>query len=651
MSVRRLTIVAPHEWFSPAELEKLALPGLPTTKRNIQSLANRERWATATDDDGRALCRPRAGRGGGLEYHASLLPDAARAALTTAANDAEAAPRADRESAWMRFDRLGSPAKAEAKRRLAAVQRVEALIQAGMTKGRAIGETAAEARRLARAEGGEPAFTCSTLYAWFGRIAGVAVADRVAYLAPSHAGRQTTAEIDAELWELYKADYLRPAKATHAACYGRLTRIAEARGLPLPSAKTLQRRLEREIPRQVAILKRLGQGDLDHSFPHMTRSRAALSPLEVINLDGHTWDVRVQWPDGEISRPLSLAVQDIFSGKVLAVRFDRTLNQHLVRLALADTFRDHGLPTRVLMDNGRENAARSISGGQTGRWRWKKLSEEGHSGLLTDLGIEALFATPYWGQAKPVERAFRDWAGELAKHPAFEGAYTGRNTVEKPANYGERAIPVAEFEAIVRREVAVLNARQGRRGLGMAGRSFDQVFAEGVERMPPKRATAEQLRMALAASKPLTLDGRENTITLIGGARFWSPQLGALKRQPVTVRFDPENLQAPVHVYDLGGRYLCDAQLVETGSFDNVHQAQAQRRRVKDYRKAAKALAAAEIKLDAAAVAAALPDFEPAPQPAPSSSTIVRPAFGVPSKPKDFSAAWARSARSASGGG
>jgi hypothetical protein len=50
-------------------------------------------------------------------------------------------------------------------------------------------------------------------------------------------------------------------------------------------------------------------------------------------------------------------VQDIASGKVLAIRHDLTLNHHLVRLALGDAFRDHGLPEVLFMDNGRENAA------------------------------------------------------------------------------------------------------------------------------------------------------------------------------------------------------------------------------------------------------------------------------------------------------
>lgn len=62
-------------WLTPAEIAELALPGLPTTKRNVNLLAERENWAGFS-----GLCRPRAGRGGGVEYHVNLLPVAARTA-------------------------------------------------------------------------------------------------------------------------------------------------------------------------------------------------------------------------------------------------------------------------------------------------------------------------------------------------------------------------------------------------------------------------------------------------------------------------------------------------------------------------------------------------------------------------------------------
>lgn len=60
-------------WLSATEIAALSLPNLPTTKLGVLKLATRQGWKGS-------LSRPRAGRGGGLEYSIDLLPPAARAA-------------------------------------------------------------------------------------------------------------------------------------------------------------------------------------------------------------------------------------------------------------------------------------------------------------------------------------------------------------------------------------------------------------------------------------------------------------------------------------------------------------------------------------------------------------------------------------------
>jgi hypothetical protein len=636
-----------QEWFSAGELARLGLPGLPTTTRGVLDVAAREGWAQGLCEVRGPLARPRRGRGGGTEYHVSLLPEAARTRL--AAPAAATPERLDRDSMWIRWERLPDGFKARARTRLEIVERIEALERGGLRRARAVDEVVRQVLREARAGGVEPEVSsCGTIYAWLKRIDGVAAHDRAAYLAPDYAGRTVTAQLPHDAFELYKADYLRQSRPTHAACYRNLQRMAADRGWNLPSAKTLQRRLDAEVPMPVQTLCRKGQEAVAHAFPHLERDRSSITPMQIGNLDGHTWDVRVQWPDGTISRPHSLAVQDIASGKVLAIRHDMTLNHHLVRLALGDTFREFGLFETLVMDNGRENNALAIAGGQI-RNRWARTPEEEPAGLLKLLNVKAVFATPYWGQAKPVERAFRDFAHGIAKTAAFEGAYTGHNPVSKPENYGERAIPLAEFDAIVRREIAFHNARLGRRGAGMNGRSFDQVFAEGVARRPARRVTPEQLRLCLLSSRPVSMDQKDHSVR-VEGHRYWSPDLGAIKPQKVIVRFDPEAYDRPAYVYSLDGRLLAEAQRIAAGSFDRHSDAQAQRARVRDHKRAVRQLAEATKRLQAADVEAAIAAVSPAPS-IPTDDRVVALDFKAPRTPDqlgsasrpntDFEADWA----------
>ncbi|MEW5687200.1 MAG: transposase domain-containing protein [Pseudomonadota bacterium] len=620
--------IAVQEWFSAAELAALELPGVPSTKRGVQMLADREAWDAAVDPTRGALARKRKGRGGGVEYHAALLPEAARTKL--AATAVRSAERADRDEVWQRWEQLPQAQRDEAARRLIIVERIEGLQRAGLLKDRAVKETVRSFLLEAKAAGEPVSLSCSTVYDWLERIRGVALHDRAAYLAPDYVGRTARAACSDDAWEAYKALFLDQSKPAHAACYRRVERLAASNGWTLPSAKTLQRRIEAEIPPPVQTLLRYGPEALNHTFPHLQRDRSSIEVMQFLNLDGHTWDVRVQWPEGTIERPHALVVQDIKSGRILAIRHDLTLNSHLVRLALADTFRTYGLPDGIFMDNGRENAAQAISGGQA-RNRWGRTPQEEPDGLLKALGIKAIAVTPYWGKAKPIERAFRNFAHEIAKAPEFSGAYTGHNTVSKPENYGQKAIPLAEFEAIVRREIAFYNAQLGRRGAGMAGRSFDQVFAEGLQARVTRRLSEAQLRMCLLASKPVTMHPQTGAVT-VEGHSYWSPELGNLPRQRVIVRFDPERMEQAASIYTTDNRWLCDAPRTAAGSFDRASDGREHRKDMRTYKRATRDQAAALRRISAREIAAQL-QAPAEPPPIETDGTVVALDFKAPSRP------------------
>lgn len=65
-------------WLTAQEIADAKLAGLPATKRGVQMLAEREGWAHRRDRTGKPLWRERTGRGGGKEWHVSLLPTASQ---------------------------------------------------------------------------------------------------------------------------------------------------------------------------------------------------------------------------------------------------------------------------------------------------------------------------------------------------------------------------------------------------------------------------------------------------------------------------------------------------------------------------------------------------------------------------------------------
>lgn len=601
------------DWFTASELAEAALPGLPRDKRSINRRARDERWGLRSDAAGQPLSRPRIGRGGGTEFHVSLLPAEARLEL---ARRGVGQPVAEAENpaagSWRWFDGQAAGVKAEAARRARAIEDIGLMEDAGLTRTAAIAEAAAR-HDVGRA----------TLWNWLRLVEGVARADWLPALAPRRVGGGAEADVDPLIWSLFKSDYLRPSAPTLTSCYARCAEVARERGLAMPSERTLRRKLEREVDPRVILLRRKGEEAVRRSLPAQRRTVDELHALELVNIDGHKFDVFVKTEDGRVIRPIMVAIQDVYSSKILSWRIDETESAVQTRLAFADLFRDYGIPKGCVLDNGRAFASKWITGGAKSRFRFKIKAEE-PTGVLTALGVAIHWALPFRGQSKPIERAFRDLCDTIAKRPAFEGAYTGNTPMAKPENYGARAIPMDVFKAEVAKGIATHNAAPGRRGRNYRGRSFDEVFAESYAATASiGRATPEQLRMALLAAEQKRVN-RQTGVVELAGNRYWSDGCGQLHGQLVTVRFDPDNLHSQIHLYDSEGRFLTSADLIADTGFTDVAAAKATAKKVADYRRRIRDAAEAEQLLAAEEVARLQADPAPAPLPEPAALRMVR---------------------------
>jgi transposase InsO family protein len=607
-----------QEWFSASELAAMALPDLPTTARGIAIKAERSNWGNPARKG--AWWRERAGRGGGIEYHVCVLPRAAQAkiCLQLAIHKVVAQPKGAPDGTkcaetWAWFDRQTDAKKAVAMERLQALHTIRQLTDAGVRKVEA-------AEQVSRQTG----VALSTLYAWEKMVHRVPRSDWLPFLAPRHAG-QTGSRVafTPEAWDFISSDYLRPERPTVSACYRRLVRAAQANGWTIPCERTVARKLD-ALPSAVTTLARKGRDALKAMYPAQQRDRMALHALEVVNADFHKWDVFVRFPNGEIDRPQMIAFQDIYSGKLLSWRIDLNPNKNAVRLAFGDLIERYGVPSHCVLDNGREFASKWITGTAKNRYRFK-VKDEDPQGLLVALGVEIHWATPYAGQSKPIERMFRDFAGDVAKHPAFAGAYVGNSPMAKPENYRSTAVPFDRFLEIIQGELAEHNARRGRTSDVCRGRSFDEVFAESYAASEIRKATADQRRLWLLAAEAMTVNRTDGTITL-GGNRFWTDELAEHRGQKVTVRFDPDRLQDDIFVYRMDGAFLCKAPCQAKVGFLDQAGASERARNLKAFQRASRELLELNRKLRPDEIAAILPAHEH--EPALPETKVVRPLWG-----------------------
>lgn len=556
MSEARGARGAAREWYSAGEIVEARSPDLPGTIQAFNRLADAKGWRA---DPARA--RRVGGRGGGWEYHLSILPPAAQARLTLMHAQKEAPEPAQNEASkalWARFEALPARAKEEARQRLSVIATVDELTGTGMTVSAA---AAIAARRHEVAS--------RTIFEWRKAIAGLAREDRLAALAPEWKATASFADCHKLAWEALLSDWLRPEKPGFSASYRRMRKIASANGwLPIPSERALRRRVEKEVPAGVIAMARSGRDKAKTLYPAQRRSRATLHAMQAVNMDGHKFDVFVSVPWSEKPvRMILIALQDLYSGKFVAWRLSETENKAVVRLVIGDMVERFGIPEKIVLDNGRAFASKDISGGTPNRFRFK-VRDEDPQGLLTTLGVEILWTLPYSGQSKPIERAFRDMCEEIAQHPFCAGAYVGNSPDAKPENYMSRAIPLADFRAFVDTQIAEHNARTDRRSETSAGRSFDQTFEESYARSIITKASPSQRALWLMAADRVTAQRGSGEIRLFGN-RYWSRELNAVAGSKVTVRFDPENLHQPVRVYDRKDRLICVADCVDdTGFFD-----------------------------------------------------------------------------------
>jgi putative transposase len=599
-------------WFTANELAELQLSGLPKDKRSINRLADKERWSIAVDGNGAPLARRHTGQGGGFEYHVELLPASARADLARLgvtsgdASTTDAAQPGEASQLWAWLATQPETVRSEAQRRTGILARIDLFTGSGMNVSAAVNAVAAS-------EDISP----QTLWNWRKLVKGAPHADRLPLLAPRRSGGGIEAEIDPEAWQELLSDYLRLSQPSFSSCYERAKERAAAHGKTLPHSRTLWRKVQREVPAQVIVMRREGEEALRKMLPPQIRSVADLHAMELVNIDGHRCDVFVRWPDGRIIRPTMVAIQDVYSRKFLSWRIAESEDMGTARLVFADLFQQWGIPKGLLSDNGRAFASKWLTGGAKTRFRFK-IRDEDPIGILVALGVNIHWAKPYRGQSKPIERGFRDFCDAIAKHPAFEGAYTGNRPDAKPENYGSKAVDYDTFLRVWNDGVAAHNRKLGRRSEMAGGRdSFDQVFEKSYARSAIGKATEEQLRLALYAADHKRADPKTGAISLEGN-RYWSQELSMIRGEQVTVRFDPENLHSPIHVYDQSGRFIATVPLWEATGFLDMAAAKKRQRLERNWKKSTKQAAQDFDLLTADELVARMPDYdgdETTPQP------------------------------------
>lgn len=152
--------------------------------------------------------------------------------------------------------------------------------------------------------------------------------------------------------------------------------------------------------------------------------------LHAVSIGWTRHDLLCEWPDSHRGAPVSVAVQDAHSRKLLTIRHDRAESVELMLAALIDVIEDFGVPRYVLASD-----------------RWCKLMPA----AFTDLMLFESSIRPL-----PINRAWRSFREGLDRSAEMDGAFTGFEL--KP----RRAVPFERFQRAAQRQLQAHNARDRR---------------------------------------------------------------------------------------------------------------------------------------------------------------------------------------------
>ncbi|QOF67311.1 Mu transposase C-terminal domain-containing protein [Actinobacillus sp. GY-402] len=605
--------------YSAKELSILKLSILPSSERRILEKAKREHWSF----------RKRNGRGGGVEFDFVGLPQAVQAELLlrqpqSAVENPQVleTPKAPKELnylpevIWAPWDKATDAQKAKAQDRLKPVTAFADLMNNGQKFEEALDLVGA---KFDVAPG--------SLKRWYYDVRDFERSDWLPLLLPKYGKRNgKEAEFTPEAWEAFKADYFRNEQPQFGSCYERLKRAAIENGWSIPSPTSVKRKIEREVPKMQQVYLRKGAHAVMEYYPSMRRTVEEIEAMEWINGDGYQHNVFVKWHNGEIVRPKTWIWQDIRTRKILAYRTDLSENSDTIRLSMMDLIWKYGVPKKCTIDNTRAAANKWMTGGVPNRYRFK-VKDDDVLGIIPMLGIELYWTSVQFGeghgQAKPIERAFSHGGlGELVdKHPSLAGFFAGENVYSKPDNYngGKDGVDYGTFIMALEDGIRTFNERENRKTEICQGiYSFSQVFERDYAKAHIRKASAEQMRFLMLMSEATTLRPNGEFKLSVGGKVHGGENIYTAydliglshKYKKVVVKFDPKDLHNKVWVYSLDGVFLAEAQCTSAKAFGDKEAGREHDRARKQFVKAVKAQAKAQLAMNAQEAARYFPEFE-----------------------------------------
>ncbi|MCI5842958.1 MAG: Mu transposase C-terminal domain-containing protein, partial [Clostridiales bacterium] len=385
----------------------------------------------------------------------------------------------------------------------------------------------------------EDAITKSKLFRWQQKYHGKNVAGLIDQRGGYNRGEDT---IPADAWELFYALYMTQQKRSIRLCYD----VTKMEYPMIPSYKAFARKVQ-TIPYYAILYYREGPKSFNDALPYMERSRLDIASNDIWFSDHHLVDVFVKSADGTRAiRPWLTVFFDARSNRVMSfVVRNADPNATVVKRCFRLGVEQNGVPNEVYFDNGKD-------------YRSSSFSKDYPMSLVNQLGVGTIYATPYHGAAKTVERFFGTFTNRFSRR--FD-TYTGCNAKIRP-----ECMQVADREILSQaptldKFIELLDAyideynQTPSSGIDMCGKCPDEIYFEN---LAVKREVndLDALRLLCGNSEERVVN--KNGVSIKNNHYFNDLLLSHLGDHVVVV-YDPDNIDK-MAVFDMDGRAICMAE-------------------------------------------------------------------------------------------
>ena len=353
-----------------------------------------------------------------------------------------------------------------------------------------------------------------------------------------------TSCIPEEAWEFFYSLYMTLQKRSAKWCWDK----TKLKFPDIPSLRSFQRKVS-TIPEYAILRYRIGTKAFNDALPHMIRDKSDVMSNDIWCSDHHRADVFVKNSTGHVIRPWITVFTDIRSTKIMSfIVREADPNTTVVKKCLRLGIEKYGVPNEIYTDNGKDYKA-------------KELSEEYPLSVMNVLGIGKVTATPYHGQAKPVERFFRTLEERFGK---MFYSYAGNDAKKRPEHMQktnkvldkDKDIPSLEFYIEKLTEYTSEYNNTAHYGEGMDGRTPNQVYSENITEI---REIGDSNALRLLFGKTVERTVQKNGIAMYNNTFTNNDgKLIPYYDKKVMVTYDPDDLET-VYIFDTEYNYICSA--------------------------------------------------------------------------------------------